>query len=69
MSNKKENVENDEKKITKKDMEPKSNKKRDALLLIEQEIQNIWENEKTFEIEAPEDTSKPKYLLTFPYFF
>jgi leucyl-tRNA synthetase len=44
----------------------KSGKKKDLLLSIEKEVQDLWENEKTYEIDVPEDTSKPKYLLTFP---
>jgi len=40
-----------------------------VLQLIEQEkrIQDRWEKEKIFEVDAPADPSIPKYFVTFPY--
>jgi leucyl-tRNA synthetase len=33
----------------------------------EKKQQERWENGKVFETDAPEDASKPKYFVTFPY--
>eukprot|EP01116_Phalansterium_solitarium_P012959 TRINITY_DN2974_c1_g3_i3.p1 TRINITY_DN2974_c1_g3~~TRINITY_DN2974_c1_g3_i3.p1 ORF type:complete len:570 (-),score=159.14 TRINITY_DN2974_c1_g3_i3:132-1841(-) len=41
--------------------------KRDTLREIEVRIQKQWEESKAFELDAPEDVSKPKYVVTFPY--
>lgn len=49
--------------------EPKgeSRVKRDFLRKIEIEAQKQWEEQKIFELDAPEDTSQPKYFVSFPY--
>ena len=51
--------------------ERKGTAKLDFLRKIEVEIQQKWEQEKTFECDAPtaigESTNKNKYLVTFPY--
>uniref|UniRef100_A0A3Q3GQR8 leucine--tRNA ligase n=1 Tax=Labrus bergylta TaxID=56723 RepID=A0A3Q3GQR8_9LABR len=51
--------------------ERKGTAKLDFLRKIEQEIQEKWEKEKAFEIDAPttvgESTNKNKYFVTFPY--
>ncbi|CAI2172928.1 4836_t:CDS:10 [Funneliformis geosporum] len=57
--------------------EPKKTVKRDALKSIEQKIQQSWEHERVFEVNAPtlqeisDDTflheKFPKYMGTFPY--
>uniref|UniRef100_A0A7N6ATG4 Leucine--tRNA ligase, cytoplasmic n=1 Tax=Anabas testudineus TaxID=64144 RepID=A0A7N6ATG4_ANATE len=51
--------------------ERKGTAKLDFLRKIEQEIQEKWEREKTFEQDAPttigESTNKNKYFVTFPY--
>lgn len=39
--------------------------RRDRLLDIEGQARAIWESQKTYESEI--DTSKPKYMVTFPY--
>ena len=44
---------------------PKSNTRRDALLKLEAQVQQQWENEGTFEADAQE--GKPKFFVTFPY--
>ena len=43
---------------------PKSNTRRDALLKLEAQVQQQWENEGTFEADAQE--GKPKFFVTFP---
>jgi hypothetical protein len=45
----------------------KSTEKRDFLRAIEIEVQRQWKENKTFELDAPADVSKPKYMATFPY--
>ena len=57
--------------------EPKKTAKRDALCAIEHEIQLIWEQHKSFEVDAPTTaevpndndihTLYPKFMGTFPY--
>ncbi|RXN26704.1 leucine--tRNA cytoplasmic [Labeo rohita] len=53
------------------DQERKGTAKLDFLRKIEKEVQQKWEQDKVFEIDAPttvgEDTNKNKYLVTFPY--
>lgn len=39
--------------------------RRDRLLQIEKEARSLWDSKKIYEKEI--DTSKPKYLITFPY--
>uniref|UniRef100_A0A672RBJ3 Leucine--tRNA ligase, cytoplasmic n=1 Tax=Sinocyclocheilus grahami TaxID=75366 RepID=A0A672RBJ3_SINGR len=52
-------------------MERKGTAKLDFLRKIEEEVQQKWEQEKMFEIDAPttseENTNKNKYFVTFPY--
>uniref|UniRef100_A0A671KXT1 Leucine--tRNA ligase, cytoplasmic n=1 Tax=Sinocyclocheilus anshuiensis TaxID=1608454 RepID=A0A671KXT1_9TELE len=52
-------------------MERKGTAKLDFLRKIEEEVQQKWEQEKMFEIDAPttseENTNKNKYFITFPY--
>ena len=43
---------------------PKSNTRRDALLKLEAQVQQQWENEGTFEADAQQ--GKPKFFVTFP---
>ena len=43
---------------------PKSNTRRDALLKLEAQVQQQWENEGTFEADAQE--GRPKFFVTFP---
>ena len=40
--------------------------RRDQLLDIEKEMQTLWEEEKAYEMDAPED-SPEKYFVTFPF--
>eukprot|EP00435_Cladocopium_sp_Y103_P016445 s217_g4.t1 len=40
--------------------------RRDQLLDIEKEMQRLWEEEKAYEMDAPED-SPEKYFVTFPF--
>uniref|UniRef100_A0A672RBG4 Leucine--tRNA ligase, cytoplasmic n=1 Tax=Sinocyclocheilus grahami TaxID=75366 RepID=A0A672RBG4_SINGR len=51
--------------------ERKGTAKLDFLRKIEEEVQQKWEQEKMFEIDAPttseENTNKNKYFVTFPY--
>ncbi|KAL1252478.1 hypothetical protein QQF64_017171 [Cirrhinus molitorella] len=51
--------------------ERKGTAKLDFLRKIEKDVQQKWEQEKIFEIDAPatigEDADKNKYLVTFPY--
>uniref|UniRef100_A0A673HK52 leucine--tRNA ligase n=1 Tax=Sinocyclocheilus rhinocerous TaxID=307959 RepID=A0A673HK52_9TELE len=51
--------------------ERKGTAKLDFLRKIEEEVQQKWEQEKIFEIDAPttteENTNKNKYFVTFPY--
>uniref|UniRef100_A0A671KR40 Leucine--tRNA ligase, cytoplasmic n=1 Tax=Sinocyclocheilus anshuiensis TaxID=1608454 RepID=A0A671KR40_9TELE len=51
--------------------ERKGTAKLDFLRKIEEEVQQKWEQEKMFEIDAPttseENTNKNKYFITFPY--
>ncbi|KAF4098233.1 leucine--tRNA ligase, cytoplasmic [Onychostoma macrolepis] len=51
--------------------ERKGTAKLDFLRRIEEEVQQKWEQEKIFEIDAPttigESTNKNKYFITFPY--
>uniref|UniRef100_A0A8C1Z4N0 Leucine--tRNA ligase, cytoplasmic n=1 Tax=Cyprinus carpio TaxID=7962 RepID=A0A8C1Z4N0_CYPCA len=51
--------------------ERKGTAKLDFLRKIEEEVQQKWEQEKIFEIDAPtstgENTDKNKYFVTFPY--
>uniref|UniRef100_A0A671UVX0 Leucine--tRNA ligase, cytoplasmic n=1 Tax=Sparus aurata TaxID=8175 RepID=A0A671UVX0_SPAAU len=51
--------------------ERKGTAKLDYLRKIEQEIQEKWQKEKAFELDAPttigESTNKNKYFVTFPY--
>lgn len=49
------------------EVELKIFKSRNRLLEIESKIQQQWEDNKTFEQDAPEDASQPKFMLTFPY--
>uniref|UniRef100_A0A8C1HVE9 leucine--tRNA ligase n=1 Tax=Cyprinus carpio carpio TaxID=630221 RepID=A0A8C1HVE9_CYPCA len=53
------------------DDERKGTAKLDFLRKIEEEVQQKWEQEKIFEIDAPtsteENTDKNKYFVTFPY--
>ena len=44
---------------------PKSNTRRDALLKLEAQVQQQWENDGTFEADAQE--GKPKFFVTFPH--
>ena len=44
---------------------PKSNTRRDALLKLEAQVQQQWENEGTFEADA--QAGKPKFFVTFPH--
>jgi leucyl-tRNA synthetase len=37
------------------------------LIAIEKNIQKLWEDEKIFEVDAPEDVTVPKFMGTFPY--
>jgi leucyl-tRNA synthetase len=37
------------------------------LRAIEVEVQKMWAEQKTFELDAPADTTQPKFLATFPY--
>lgn len=30
-------------------------------------MQDRWEKQKKYEIDAPKDTNKPKFLVTFPF--
>uniref|UniRef100_A0A672RCQ1 Leucine--tRNA ligase, cytoplasmic n=1 Tax=Sinocyclocheilus grahami TaxID=75366 RepID=A0A672RCQ1_SINGR len=52
-------------------VERKGTAKLDFLRKIEEEVQQKWEQEKMFEIDAPttseENTNKNKYFVTFPY--
>uniref|UniRef100_A0A671KQD1 Leucine--tRNA ligase, cytoplasmic n=1 Tax=Sinocyclocheilus anshuiensis TaxID=1608454 RepID=A0A671KQD1_9TELE len=52
-------------------VERKGTAKLDFLRKIEEEVQQKWEQEKMFEIDAPttseENTNKNKYFITFPY--
>ncbi|OLQ04161.1 Leucine--tRNA ligase, cytoplasmic [Symbiodinium microadriaticum] len=43
--------------------------RRDQLLQIEDKMQQLWEEHKAYEIDAPEDasTSAEKYFVTFPF--
>lgn len=45
----------------------KGTAKRDELRNIELEVQKKWEESKAFEYDAPDDTSQPKWMGTFPY--
>eukprot|EP01080_Neovahlkampfia_damariscottae_P009492 gene9492-1698_t len=45
----------------------KKHTRRDTLQKIEQKVQKRWLAEKPYDRDAPEDLSKPKYLITFPY--
>ncbi|KAL0488015.1 leucyl-tRNA synthetase [Acrasis kona] len=45
----------------------KSFERRDNLVNIEKQVQEKWEKEKRYETDAPKDTSKPKFLVTFPF--
>jgi leucyl-tRNA synthetase len=50
--------------------EPKKYAKRDALLAIEKEMQQVWEDEHLFESDADADaegSTDEKYFCTFPY--
>ena len=52
--------------------QPEQTIKRDALIEIEQRIQKYWEEERIFEVDAPEYGSdaflnEPKHMVTFPY--
>uniref|UniRef100_A0A6A7G3Q8 leucine--tRNA ligase n=2 Tax=Hirondellea gigas TaxID=1518452 RepID=A0A6A7G3Q8_9CRUS len=42
-------------------------KQRDHLLEIERKIQQKWSEQKAFEVDASDDPTTPKFLLTFPY--
>ncbi|CAG8679942.1 42317_t:CDS:10 [Gigaspora margarita] len=63
--------------VTKVVEEPKKTVKRDTLRAIEQKIQQLWENEHAFEINAPTIEEEPddsilhekypKHMGTFPY--
>lgn len=46
-----------------------SRKKLEKLLLIEEQMQKQWEDEKVFEEDAPkgEGASQEKFMVTFPY--
>jgi len=44
-----------------------SRAKRDFLRKIEVEAQERWEKERTFQLDAPENLSEPKFMVTFPY--
>lgn len=48
---------------------PKERRKVNELLAIEAEIQKIWESQKPFEVDAPEDdkSTQEKFLITFPF--
>ncbi|KAH7825470.1 putative leucyl-tRNA synthetase [Monocercomonoides exilis] len=51
-------------------MEEKSSTKRlDTLKDIENNVKNIWETEKTFEVAAPTELKEPKrkFMVTFPF--
>lgn len=52
-------------------LERKSTAKLDELLSIERQMQERWEKEKVFEVDAPKqgskDASQEKYLVTFPF--
>lgn len=41
--------------------------KRDFLIGIEQEIAREWEEKKLWEVDAPETSDEPKFMVTFPY--
>lgn len=49
--------------------EPKGTAKRDTLREIEVQMQKYWEENKTFESNAPKENEpkKPKFMATFPY--
>ncbi|CAG8681758.1 10400_t:CDS:2 [Cetraspora pellucida] len=63
--------------VTKAVEEPKKTVKRDTLRAIEQKIQQLWENEHVFEVNAPTIEEEPndsvlhekypKHMGTFPY--
>eukprot|EP00743_Colponemidia_sp_Colp-15_P001223 GILK01001343.1.p1 GENE.GILK01001343.1~~GILK01001343.1.p1 ORF type:complete len:1083 (-),score=209.41 GILK01001343.1:77-3274(-) len=46
--------------------EPRSFARRDHLLEIEAQIQQLWEDQKAYETDAP-DESAEKFMVTFPY--
>ncbi|XP_005104027.1 leucine--tRNA ligase, cytoplasmic [Aplysia californica] len=52
-------------------LERKSTAKLDELLSIEKQMQEKWETEKIFEVDAPKpgskDASQEKYMVTFPF--
>jgi len=41
--------------------------RRDLLVSYEEPVRKLWEENKVFEAEAPEDTSESKFMCTFPY--
>lgn len=41
--------------------------RRDAFIAREAAIRALWQNERAFEMDAPEDSSEPKFMCTFPY--
>uniref|UniRef100_A0A2C9L005 leucine--tRNA ligase n=1 Tax=Biomphalaria glabrata TaxID=6526 RepID=A0A2C9L005_BIOGL len=51
--------------------ERKSTAKLDTLLEIERNVQKRWEEEKIFEVDAPQqdavDANQEKYFVTFPF--
>lgn len=47
--------------------EPKSTAKRDALIQTEKEMQSYWDSLRLFEVDVPEDRTKPKFFVTCPY--
>ena len=51
----------------KQSLERKGTGKLGVLLDIEESVQKKWSELKIFELDAPEDVSKPKYMCTFPY--
>jgi leucyl-tRNA synthetase len=51
----------------KQDLGNQSFARRDTLLKIEKNIQTKWEQNKNNEIDAPIDSTKPKFLVTFPF--
>ncbi|CAG8715087.1 13378_t:CDS:10 [Dentiscutata erythropus] len=63
--------------VTKAVEEPKKTVKRDTLRAIEKKVQQLWENEHVFEVNAPTIEEEPddsilhekypKYMGTFPY--
>ena len=47
--------------------EKKSCERRDKMREMENRIQSIWKEEKTFEVDASDEVEKDKFFCTFPY--